>query len=164
MSERAVPVSPEERERQRTVLGALFAASPLKLTPAAASIGVSASQLSRYLSGDTILPTPTYEAVARTFGLPRDELALRLLGLGPAADPDWDLRAALDAILPTDPRYAAKLAEDYEREPIAVQKAMVRFIRDLIAAGRFSVPPEHANCAPTRSDNPHIAEREAYAM
>lgn len=129
MSERPIPVSEVERERQRVVLGDLLERAGLRLTPAAARIGVSASQLSRYLSGETILPTPYYSAVATAFGISASELARRL-GLV-TAEPAG-LRAELDALFPEDSATVeAALRDLSHRSPRQRGEALAR-IRALI--------------------------------
>lgn len=83
-----MPPSDDERQRQALVLSGLRAHAlkqadnpkDWQLTPVASRIGVSASQLSRYESGQTILPTTYYRAIADTYGITRTELA-RALGI-----------------------------------------------------------------------------------
>lgn len=101
MPVRAIDPEESDRQRQARVLGALRAkmrrnaANPKEwdVTPTAASIGVSATQWTRYESGQTILPPPAYAAVARAFGIERDELVrLLLLDDQPPAPPAWAWR------------------------------------------------------------------------
>lgn len=66
-----------------------------QLTATAARIGVSASNLGRYETGETILPSPYYRAVAEVYGLTRGQL-VSMLGL--TDDPPFDREAALAEI------------------------------------------------------------------
>lgn len=123
MSERPIPVSAEDRARQSRVLKALRKASGLNLTPAAAQIGVSASQLSRYESGETILPTPYFQSVARTYGISRADLAERL---GLLDDEGWSMADALRGHIPEADILG--FIEKWQHESIQNQRAIVRAI------------------------------------
>lgn len=132
MSERPFPVSDEERARQREVLDTLVRHSRLKLTPIAARVGVSASQMSRYISGETILPTPYYRTVADAFGISVSELTRRL-GLV-VAEPAG-LRAELTAVLGADEGSALEdaILQLSQKTPRRRAEAIAR-IRALIQA------------------------------
>jgi transcriptional regulator with XRE-family HTH domain len=128
--ERAIPSTPQERETQARVLSELRASKRERadnprewdLTRAAARIGVSASSLSRYESGDTILPTNYLRLVARAYGVPLSELLERLglLDDDEASTDTWDMAAYLRGRVPEDT--IAKLVEKHKDEPLASQK------------------------------------------
>lgn len=118
MPERALPVPEEDRRRQRDVLTDLRSSVHLKPAEAAAAIGVSVTQLGRYESGSTILPTPYYRAVAYAYGITVAELTRRL---GLLDDEAWDFRTAMRGII-TEAQIAEQWAE-IKDDPIKDQMA-----------------------------------------
>jgi transcriptional regulator with XRE-family HTH domain len=126
---------------------ALRTTSGKTLKDLAKELAISPATLARYLNGTTPLGSDQFAPFAAAFETTEADLIAACFPsatLAPAnPDPDWDLHAEL----------------------IATQKTMVEFIRDLIKAGVFDVPPEFANGA---SSGPfpaqHGMEREAYAM
>lgn len=117
MSVRPIPATATQRERQSQALGELFEKSGMALTPAAAAVGVSASQFSRYLSGETILPTPYYDRVAQAFKISRADLVIRL---GLLDDEDEQVREAVDTLRAMVVREAPA---DQEERPILGPRA-----------------------------------------
>lgn len=167
-AERAVAYrETSEGQRQATVLRQAEQDSGRKRSEIVAELPMEHDQYKRYVRGDTPIKWDQVPQFAAVYGMSPAVLAERL-GLaeafGIAPDPDWNLRAELDRLLPEHPRYAAHLEAEFAGELIATQKSMVEFIRDLLVAGAFSVPPEHANsapCGPPRSRRP---QREEYAV
>jgi transcriptional regulator with XRE-family HTH domain len=152
---------------------ALRTRSGKTLKDLAEELAISPATLARYLNGTTPLGSDQFAAFARAFETTEAELIARCfpgtmltsMPADPEADPDWDFRATLAALIPDHPRYVAHLAEEYEDELIAVQKAVAEFLADLIQAGAFRVPPGFENGANgSQPRSQHIAEREAYAM
>jgi transcriptional regulator with XRE-family HTH domain len=148
---------------------ALRTKSGKTLKDLARELAISPATLARYLNGTTPLGSDQFAPFAAAFETTEAALIAACFPsatLAPAnPDPDWDLHAELQRLLPEHPRYAAHLEAEFADELIATQKTMVEFIRDLIKAGVFDVPPEFANGA---SSGPfpaqHGTEREAYAM
>jgi transcriptional regulator with XRE-family HTH domain len=135
VSERPIPVTDEQRANQRKALKALWDASGMDLTPLASKIGVSASTLSRYLSAETILPSPYYQPFAHAFGITRSDLIARL-GLLDAVisdGPDYDFLDELRRVLPGDP----DLVEHYHRKYVGAgahnQRLIIEVIEDQAA-------------------------------
>jgi transcriptional regulator with XRE-family HTH domain len=99
---RAMPITEAEKERQQEVLTKLREDAGLSPTKAAGLIGVSYSQLLRYESGETILPTNYYRAVATAYGITKAALSFQL-GLVDRIPPDGPLEEMLAAIgMPVD--------------------------------------------------------------
>lgn len=118
MPEQAVPPTELQRERQRRALGDLRDASGLDLTPLAARVGVSASQMSRYIQGDTILPQQMYDVVAAAFGISRVEL---IIDLGLLDDDDEDVREAVETLYRVTVRKRRDRPNGDERAHVAGQ-------------------------------------------
>ena len=129
MSKRPIPVSDEQRQRQREVMEQLWRDSAFTtLTPAAARIGVSVSQLSRYISAETVIPTQYYQAVADTFGLTYADLVRRLLPVEDVepADADWDFLAELRRALPHNPARAEETYREWAHAPELFQRSLIK--------------------------------------
>lgn len=122
-----MPISEADQERQRSVLPKLREAAGMTPTKAAGLIGVSYSQLLRYESGETILPTNYYQAIADTYGIRKSDLSVALglvddppRGAEPLAEllreigmPEDECRELLSSIgnAPTTPTERAAIAE-----------------------------------------------------
>jgi transcriptional regulator with XRE-family HTH domain len=163
VSERPIPVSDDQRRRQRDVLTALWKAKASEyrqLTQAAARIGVSTSQLTRYLSGETVLPTPYYQAVADAFGIEYAELVRRLLPVGEAATAEEAdaFRAELHALIPQSPGYAEDLFREHADDSRAGQRAVLRFVARLSREGALVIPARFRAARINRSHPPNRAE------
>src|SRR5690349_20576754 len=123
MPERAIPTTPGERKLQARVLTGLRTERQSQaanrrdwdLTRVAAKIGVSASSLSRYESGDVILPTNYLRLVAEAYGVPVGNL---LAHLGLVDEPGAVLRARLTGRIPQD-ELERQVQEHGERSPEA---------------------------------------------
>lgn len=83
MPKRAVDPTEAERARQRDVLQRLVGNTDR--TQIAATAGLSYSQLSRYISGETLLPSVYYGPLAQALAIDRDAFISQVLGM---ADPD----------------------------------------------------------------------------
>ena len=144
MSKRPIPVSDEQRQRQREVMEQLWRDSAFTtLTPAAARVGVSVSQLSRYISGETVIPTQYYQAVADTFGIAYAELVRRLLPVDDDApnEGDWDFLAELQCVLDHDPGRAAQTYGEWGWAPESAQRAIVDAFKRLGPGERYKIRP-----------------------
>lgn len=127
MPEKAIPPTQAERDRQGSVLRALRDAKGWGQTKAGAKIGISASQVSRYESGENMLPTNYIGLVAKAYGIEKGDLTTRL-GL---MDDDlqvvesYDPKAELDASGVVPAEHIQKLVIDLQGRPEANQRAMV---------------------------------------
>ena len=77
MPKRAVEPTEAERTRQSGVLQALVGTTDR--TQLAAAAGLSYSQLSRYISGETLMPSVYYGPLAKALGIARDAFIRQLL-------------------------------------------------------------------------------------
>jgi transcriptional regulator with XRE-family HTH domain len=170
VSERPIPVGDDQRQRQRDVLTALWKAKQAEyrqLTQAAARIGVSTSQLTRYLSGETVLPSPYYQAVADAFGIDYAELVRRLLPVEEAATAEEAdaFRSELHALIPQSPGYAEDLYREHADDSRDGQQSVLRFVTRLTREGLLVIPERFRTQAPkTRSHPPNRAEPSEPAL
>jgi transcriptional regulator with XRE-family HTH domain len=152
MSERALPVTAEQRHRQAAVLVALRQRAALQQTQAAALIGVSYGQLRRYESGANLLATNYYPIVARVYGVEVADLAGWLIGFLPfdvtALEPrdPFDLEDELEALFGDDIEGANRLAEQLADVPEPTRQLVLE-VMHAASSGGNSHPKRRARGA-----------------
>lgn len=125
MPKRAIPPTDLERQLQSVVMKKLRDRAGLEVTPAAAAVGISASQLTRYESGENMLPTNYIRLVARAYHVTQGEL-IAALGLLDEDMSDGQRYPVLKNLLAVgvDPVYAGKLDGDLADKDEATRRSV----------------------------------------